>query len=179
MNCTGFWPLRVSKTLSVVERHGGFMKFGLLLTFLLMSQLAIGQTLNAKKVKAQMLDRIDTLSIKIDETTEALEIEDMVLVCERLNEIFKILPDHLIAIGTKLNIFNGKVIKMEQETKMNLIYIHQQRNICEVGETGEFLKIKDLNSKLKSIKKSFAKQKKTIKKLDTDYSNAYHYNYKF
>ena len=155
------------------------MKFGLILTFLLMSQLAFGQTLNAKKVKAQMLERVDTLSTKIDETTDALGNEDVVLACEKLNEIFKILPDHLVAIATKMNLFDGKVIRMEQETKMHLIYIHQQKNICNVGETGEFLELKELANKLKSIKKALVRQKKNIKKLDTDYSNAYHYYYEF
>jgi excinuclease UvrABC helicase subunit UvrB len=153
-----------------------FMKFGLMITLLLVSQLSFGQTLNAKKVKNQMLERVDTLSSKITETTDALKTEDVGIACQKLNEIFNILPSHLNDIATKMNLFDGKVVRMVQETQMHLQYIEQQKEICKVGETGEFLELKELTKKLNSIKKALASQKKKIQKLDTNYSNIYHYN---
>jgi hypothetical protein len=62
---------------------------------------------------------------------------------------------------------------------MFLIYIHQRSNICSNGETGENLDISETKQKFKSMKRMLEKQKKIIKKLDTDYENTYNYYYEF
>lgn len=155
------------------------MKSTLVLLLLLASQLSFSQTLKEKKVKQEMLDRADVLIAKVSEARLALEKEDVVTTCEKINELFRLYPDHLVGIGTRMNIFDGRIIKMENEAKMSLIYFHQQSNVCSRGETGEYLDIGDTKKKLKSIKRQLEKQKKKIKKSDTDYENTYNYYYEF
>ena len=155
------------------------MKSTLVLLLLLVSQLSFAQTLKEKKVKQEMLDRADVLIAKVSEARLALDKEDVVTTCERINELFKLYPDHLVGIGTRMNIFDGSIVKIENEAKMSLIYFHQQSNVCARGETGEYLDIGETKKKLKSIRKELEKQKKKIKKSDTDYENTYNYYYEF
>ncbi len=155
------------------------MKRTLMLMLLLVSQLSFAETLKERKVKQEMLDRADVLIAKVSEAKLALDKEDVVLTCSKINEIFRLYPDHLIGIGTRMNIFDGTVIKMENATKMSLIYFHKQSNICARGETGEHLDIGETKKRLKAIGKELEKQKKKIKKSDTDYENTYNYYYEF
>ena len=155
------------------------MKIGLMLILLTLSQISMAQSLKEKKEKLVIMNRVDALIVAINEGRASLEKEDVVSACTKINEIFKILPDHLLSIGTRMNLFDSKVIKMENETKMFLIYIHQRSNICSNGETGENLDISETKQKFKSMKKMLEKQKKIIKKLDTDYENTYNYYYEF
>jgi hypothetical protein len=155
------------------------MKSGLIFLLLLLSQFTFAQTLKEKKIKQEMLDRVETLIVKSQEARTALKTEDVVTACGRISDLFVILPDHLISIGTRMNLFDPDVIKMENETKMILIYIHQRKNICETGETGENLDIGETDKKLRSMIKAFEKQRKRIKKSDTDYENTYNYYYEF
>lgn len=156
------------------------MKLGLMLALLLMSQVALAETIKGKKIKAEMMKRVDTLITKITDARDALDREDVVTACGKINEIFKTLPDHLVAIGTRMNLFNAKIIRMEQETKMFLIYIHQRSNICASGDsTGENLDLDETEKKLKSMSKMLVKQKKRIKKSSTEYNNTYNYYYEF
>ena len=155
------------------------MKIGLMLILLTLSQIAVAQSLKEKKDKLVIMNRVDALIVAINEGRVSLEKEDVVSVCTKINDIFKILPDHLLSIGTRMNLFDSKVIKMENETKMFLIYIHQRSNICSNGETGENLDISETKQKFKSMKRMLEKQKKIIKKLDTDYENTYNYYYEF
>jgi hypothetical protein len=155
------------------------MKFGLMLALLLTSQITFAQTLKEKKVKEEMLLRADSLITKIDEARASLDKEEVVSACDKIDEIFKLLPDHLIGIGTRMNLFDPDVIRMENESKMHLIYIHQRHNICNNGQRGENLDMGETGKKLKSMKKAIEKQKKKIKKSDTDYENTYNYYYEF
>ena len=155
------------------------MKFGLMLMLLLASQVTFAQSLKEKKVKEEMLARADVLILKIDEARASLDKEEVVQACDQIDEIFKVLPDHLVGIGTHMNIFEHDVISMENESKMHLIWIHQRHNICNNGVRGENLDIGDTNKKLKSMKKAIEKQKKKIKKSDTGYENTYNYYYEF
>lgn len=155
------------------------MKRTLVLLLLLVSNLTFAQTLKEKKVKQEMLDRADILIAKVEEAKVALEKEDVVTTCAKINELFKLYPDHLVGIGTRMNIFDGSIVKMENAAKMSLIYFHQQSNVCARGETGEYLEIKETKKRLKEIKKELEKQKKKIKKSDTDYENTYNYYYEF
>lgn len=151
----------------------------LILLMLFMSQFAFGQSLKEKRVKEEMLNRVDLLIEKVQQTRTYLENEEVALSCKLINDVFKILPEHLMSVGTRMNLFDPQIIKMENETKLFLIYIHQRSNICGVGETGENLDIKETDKKMKSAKKMFEKQKKKIKKSDTNYDNLYNYYYEF
>lgn len=155
------------------------MKTGLMFVLLLASQMTFAQSLKSKKIKEEMLTRVDTLVTKIDETRALLDKEEASQACDKIDEIFKILPDHLIGIGTRMNLFDPDVIHMENESKMHLIYIHQRHNICNNGERGENLDLNETSKKLKSMRKQLEKQKKKIKKSDTDYENTYNYYYEF
>lgn len=155
------------------------MKTGLMFALLLASQMTFAQSLKEKKVKEEMLQRVDKLVTKIDEARVHLDKEEASAACDKIDEIFKILPDHLVGIGTRMNLFDPGVIRMENESKMFLIYIHQRHNICNNGQRGENLDLSETDKKLKSMKKQLEKQKKKIKKSDTDYENTYNYYYEF
>lgn len=155
------------------------MKSGLILVLLLVSQLSFAQTLKEKKIKEEMLKRTDTLISLTQEGREALKVEDVVNACKKINELFRLLPVHLVSIGTRMNLFDPKVIQMENETKMFLIDMHKRSNICATGETGENLDIGKTDKQFKNMIKAFEKQKKRIKKSDTDYDNTYNYYYEF
>lgn len=156
------------------------MKFGLMLVILLASQLSFSQTIREKKVKEEMLGRVDTLIQFVEEGQEALKKEEMSEVCGRIEDLFKLLPDHLVAIGTRMNLFDPKVIKMEHETKSTLIEMHQHKNICHSSNVvGENLDLKKTKKKFKEMLSMFEKQKKRIKKSDTGYENTYNYWYEF
>lgn len=155
------------------------MKYALMFVLLLTSQMTSAQTLREKKVKEEMLSRADVLITKINEARISLDKEEVAAACDKIDEIFKLLPDHLVGIGTHMNLFDPAVIKMENESKMHLIYIHQRHNICNNGVRGEYLDMGETDKKLKSMKKAIEKQKKKIKKSDTDYENTYNYYYEF
>lgn len=155
------------------------MQLRLIILMLFLSPFAFGQSLKDKRIKEEMLNRVDTLTEKVQITRDYLKQEDVVLACKTINEIFKILPDHLVSIGTRMNLFDPQVINMEHETKLFLIYVHQRSNICSQGEASENLDISEVDKKFKSTKKIFEKQKKKIKKSDTTYENLYNYYYEF
>lgn len=146
---------------------------------LLVSQLGFTQTLKEKRVKSEMIGRVDGLIEKTVEARSALEKEDVALACDKIDEMFKILPDHLMAVGTNMDLFDSKIVKMENESKMFLIDIHMRSNICARGERGENLDIKETKKKLKKMKSALGKQKRNIKKEDTNFSNSYSYYYEF
>jgi hypothetical protein len=143
------------------------------------SPFSYSQSIHDKKIKQEMLSRTDELILKIQESEEALEREEVSLVCKKINYIFKILPDQLISIGSRMNMFHPQVIKMENQTRSFLIYIHQQSNICKKGVQGDHLDITEVLKKFKSASKMFDKHRSDIKKLDTDYENVYNYYYEF
>lgn len=155
------------------------MKFALLAFALLLSQLSFAQSLKDKKVKAEMVGRAHLLVIKATDAREAIKAEDMARVCDRIQEMFRTLPDHLMSIGQKMDLFDRSVVKMENETKMFLIDVHMRSNICQQGQRGENLDIKETDKQLKKMIKAFEKQKKTISKKDTGFDNSYSYYYEF
>lgn len=155
------------------------MKSGLVLLLLLVSQLSVAQSLKDKRTKEQILDRVDELILNLNEGQDFLKREEVDRACDSIDRIFALMPEHLMSIGTKMNILSGKVVKMEQETKLYLIYVHRQSNLCSFGERGENIDITRVGKQLKVIAKVLEKQKKTIKKLDTSYSNRYSYHYEF
>lgn len=155
------------------------MKSGLVLLLLLMSQLSFAQSLKDKRTKEQILERVDEIILNLNEAQDSLKEEDVVRACDSIDRVFELMPEHLMSIGTRMNIFDGKVIKMEHETKLYLIYIHKQKNTCNFGARGENIDISQVGKQLKAIAKVLDKQKKKIKKLDTSYSNRYSYHYEF
>jgi hypothetical protein len=152
----------------------------LLIVFtLLMSQFSFAETMKERRIKEEMLTRVDTLVIKVDEGREALAKEDVISACQKVEDLFGLLPKHLVSIGTKMNLFDKNVIKMERETKVFLIDMHMTSNICKSGKDAENLDMEKTDTKFKNMRKAFVKQKKRIQKSDTNYENVYNYYYEF
>lgn len=157
-----------------------FMK--MLFTFILLvsTQLVLADSISSRKIKEEMLTRVDMLIEKSAKGREAVKKENMEEACKLIKEIFAILPDHLIAIGTRMDLFDQKVIEMENQSKMFLIDMHKRSNICNSSENaGDNLDIDETDKQFKTMKKAFEKQRKKIKKSDTDYENSYNYYYEF
>lgn len=155
------------------------MKFGLMLALLLVGQIALAESIHDKKVKQEMLSRTDLLLTKVQDTRNALKVDDVVTACARIEDLFAIYPEHLKSIGTHMNLFNSKTIKAKNDSLAQLIYIHQQSLICKQGSECEHLDIDSVDKKMKEFKKSLAKQRKTIQKGDTDFDNSFYYEYEF
>lgn len=155
------------------------MKTALILVTLLMTQMVFAETLRDRKIKEEMLTRVDSLIQKVEAGQTGLKSEDMAKTCDSVDELFKALPDHLVAIGTKMDLLKGKIIKMENETKLFLIDMHMRSNICNVGERGENLDIKETEKQFKKMLKGLKKQKKIISKSETNFENSYQYHYEF
>lgn len=155
------------------------MKTTLILVTLLMTQMVFAETLRDRKIKEEMLTRVDSLIQKVEAGQTSLKTEDMARTCDTIEELFKALPDHLVAIGTKMDLLKGKIIKMENETKLLLIDMHMRSNICNVGERGENLDIKETEKQFKKMLKGLKKQKKIISKSETNFENSYQYHYEF
>lgn len=155
------------------------MKIALMLGLFLTLQVAHAQTLRAKRIKQEMLDRVEVLVTKVTETRDALDKEDAKTACLKINELFEIYPKHLTAIGTHMDLFNGKTVKIKNEALTQLIYMHQQSLICAKGVDHEYIDIDKIDKEMKKILKSLKKQKKIIKKADTDYENSFYYEYEF
>lgn len=155
------------------------MKIALILMSIFICQFSFSQTMKEKREKKEILDRLALIIGHVEKARSALDIEDVSSTCDHIQDIFKILPDHLIAIGTKMNFFDNKVIRIEEETRVYLIDIHRKKLICAKGNKGENLDMGETSSDLKKMQKAFKKQLKTIEKLDTDYNNNYNYWYEF
>lgn len=155
------------------------MKLAFLTIALLFGQIGFAQSLKDKKVKAEMIGRAHLLVIKATDAREAIKAEDMARACDRIEEMFRTLPDHLMSIGQKMDLFDRTIVKMENETKMFLIDVHMRTNICQQGQRGENLDIKETDKQLNKMIKAFKKQKKTISKKDTGFDNSYSYYYEF
>ena len=156
------------------------MKLLFTLAIMLSAQFTIADSINSKKNKEEMLTRVDSLIEKTKAGQVAVKNEEMEKVCIAINELFKLIPDHLIAIGSKMDLFDSKDIEMENQTKYFLIDMHKRNNICESTEkAGDNLEIDDTKKQFKTMIKAFAKQKKKISKSDTDFENDYNYSYEF
>ncbi len=155
------------------------MKFMLLLTSILMSQLAFSQTLKAKQVKQEMLERVEILIEKVESSRKDLVIEDVVSACAKIKEMFIIYPEHLKDIGSHLDLYRGRTVRAKDEALGQLIFMHRQTLICSKGKDSEYVDPKKLSKELKEIENSLKKQRKVIKKSDAENDNFFSYEYEF
>jgi hypothetical protein len=154
------------------------MKLTLSLILLCMTQIALAKSLNDRRVKEEMLTRVETLIEKTDAARELVKTEDPVGAFKVIGEIFRIIPDHLLAVGTRMDMTDRRVIRMEQETKMILVYVHQQVNTC-AQDNGDHLDLLESAKKLRSMRRAFNKQKRKIRRSEVDFQNTYNYSYEF
>ena len=155
------------------------MKVSLIVAALFICQLTYAQTVKEKRTKQEMIDRTALLIETVSAAREDLEREDVVKACEKVKEIYKIYPDHLMSIGTHLDFDKGRTVKAKDEALHQLILVHRQTLICERGLECEYVDSKKLGKQLKEVQKSLKSQMKTIKKSDTDMQNRFEYHYEF
>ncbi len=154
------------------------MKLALTFLMLCLTQLALAKSLSERRLKEEMLARVETLIEKSKEGRELLKKKDAPGACRVIGEIFRLLPEHLVAVGSRMDLLDAKVIRMEQETKMMLIYVHQRVNIC-AQDNGDHLDLEETAGKLRSMRRAFQKQKRRINRADLGFQNDYKYYYEF
>lgn len=155
------------------------MKFGLLFICLLAGQMSFAQTMREKKIKEEMLSRVDVLLEKVEATRSSLKKEDVVAACDKIQEMFEIYPEHLKAVGSHMDLFESKNVKTKNQALEHLIFVHRQSLICKQGKDCEHLDMGLVDKKMKSMKKELTKQRKIIKKADTNFQNTFYYEYEF
>jgi hypothetical protein len=163
----------------VSTKTGVFMKFTLILATLLMSQLTFAQTARETRIKKEMLDRTDLMIEKVEGARDDLEKQDVINACKKIKELFIIYPEHLKAIGSYIDLDRSRTVKAKDQALNQLIFVHRQSLICDQGKDSEYVDAKKLRKELKDIEGSLKKQRKTIKKSDTDNENRFDYYYEF
>jgi hypothetical protein len=150
-----------------------------MLVALLLSQLSFAQSKKEKRIKQEMLDRVELLIEKVELTREELEKEDVVNACKTIKEMFQIFPDHLKGIGSRMDFEKRRTIKAKDLALNELIFMHKQSLICEQGKDAENVDPKELRKELKDVLHALKKQRRIIKRADTSSENSFHYRYEF
>jgi hypothetical protein len=155
------------------------MKFTFFLMAMLSVQIASAQSLREKRIKAEMLEKVDQLIEKVEETRHDLEQEDVSAACDKIHQIKELYPDHLKTSAKRLDLERRRTSKVKDRALNELIFFHQQSVECKKGRGSEFVDPSELDKELKRISKSLKKQRKIIEKNDTDHNNSFSYRYRF
>lgn len=155
------------------------MKFSFILITLMISHVALAQSQRQVKIKTEMLDRTDLLIEKVEGTREDLDQQDVVGACKKIKEVFVLFPEHLKALGTRMDLDRSRSIKAKDEALSQLIFIHKKSLVCDQGKDSEYVDAKKLRKELKGTLKSLEKQKKLIKNTDMENENTFYYEYEF
>jgi hypothetical protein len=171
--------LSASEVSTPVENLEVFMKFVTAILLVIFAFSAIAESAFEKKNKEKMLERADVMITKVASARDHLKKEETKEACDEIQELLKLYPEHLKAIGTSMNNGKTKVIIARDEALQQLIFVHRQSVVCGQGENAEHVDGKELGKTLKQISKSLKKQKKLIKKETTNQENEFYYNYEF
>lgn len=155
------------------------MKFTIMFVAFLMTQMTFAQTKKEKRIKQEMVERIELLIEKVELTREDLEKEDVINACKTIKEMFQIFPDHLKGIGSHMDFEKRRTIKAKDLALSELIFMHKQSLICDQGKDAENVDAKELRKELKHILHSLKKQRRIIKRADTGSENSFYYRYEF
>lgn len=155
------------------------MKFALFLTLLLSAQITSADSEREKRIRKQMMDRVDVLIDKTEALRSDLDREDVVAACIKIKEMFLIYPDHLKSLGSHLDIYRGRSVRAKNSALDELIFLHKQTQYCDQGKDAEYVDPKKLDKKMKRIEKSLKKQKRVIRRTDTGQENSFYYQYEF
>ena len=153
------------------------MKNLILLAVMLFSVSAFAQTKKEKQIKENMLNRLDKITAHLEVAKDSFSDEITDKGCAELKKAFALMPDHLKDIGTHMDLFQSKTIRSKNEALNQLIYLHRQTNVCDQGKDQENVDSGEVRKELKKILKSLKKQRKAIKKGDTDFENSFFYYY--
>lgn len=151
----------------------------LLLLSLVLTFSAQAQTMGAIKAKEEMLKRTQEMRVASDEARELLSDLQIEEACQKVNFIFKEMPNHLSSIMSRMNIFEKKIQNLKDESLNLLKDTHRLNNRCEQGDSFEFVDPTAARSLLKDFSKKMKKHEKLIKKSSTEFNNTYYYQYEF
>ncbi len=155
------------------------MKMLLILATLLASQMTSAQTIREEKIRKEMIERTELLIDKVEVARDHLDKKDVIDACKKIDEMFKIYPDHLKSIGSHLDFDRNCSHKAKSDALYQLIFMHKQTLICQQGKDGEYVDIGKLDKDLRKIRRSLKKQRRIIKRVDTDNENSFYYEYEF
>lgn len=156
------------------------MKYYFIILGLIFAGSIGASTKNTEEVKQNMLNRLDEMVSIAITAKEDMDRKDLSSGCLRIGEMATLLPKHLKAIGTKMNLFDAAIIKMEQESRQYLgkilFYQGQCNRSASLKSRFDF---KDGSKTFSDIIKSLQKQKRRIRKSDTSYQNIYNYHIEY
>jgi hypothetical protein len=155
------------------------MKLSLILLTLTFAQLASADSIREKRIRQEMLDRVEQILQQSEASREDLEKEDAVAACEKIANLFSIYPDHLKAIGRHMEYYRIKTRKATNQSLNHLIFLHKQTEVCKQGKDSEYLDLKLVNKELKDMEKDLKRQRRLIKRRDTSQDNSFSYRYEF
>jgi hypothetical protein len=158
---------------------GDFMKFNLFIIATLFTQITFAQTLREQKVKKEMLERVEVLIEKVEQTRQEIDHDNIPNACKLIKEMFDLFPDHLKGIGGHLNFDKRKTIKAKDFALSELIFMHKHSLICDQGKDHEYIDPSELDKDLKKIRRELKKQRRIIKRSDTGFENTFYYRYEF
>ena len=150
-----------------------------LLTLLLLSFGAQAQSIDAGRIKKEILKRASELRAACDEGIEFFKNRQVQEGCEKVSFIFQEMPNHLSSVMSRMNIFDRKIEKIKTESLEMLKESHRLEMICKQDEAGVNLDSEKARKFLRSFSKAMKRHEKVILKSSTDFNNTYYYQYDF
>lgn len=155
------------------------MKVALLVTLFLVGSVAQAETLKEQNTRKEMLERVSLMIKTSQEARESIKMENVGEACAKVEDLFKVFPDHLTDVGQHMNLAKKKINKFKDTVFAQLIQLHQESNTCRSGKDFENVDPKLLSKNLKKLESSLKRQHYFIKKNDTDFENSFYYQYEF
>lgn len=157
----------------------GFLSTVFLSVALFASLPSEAQTLREKRIKEEMLTRVDALTVKLNLVRKDLASESVADACTKLKEVFDLYPDHVKDVGVRLDAFDNKCAEIRNDALTELITLHREVVTCGRGRGNEYVDPDRLSDTLKDIVKSLKNQRKIIAKKSVEFQNNFHYDYEF
>jgi hypothetical protein len=155
------------------------MKFFLFIAIFTTSLPLFGQTMEARLVKEQMLQRATRLERAAQIGEQHFKDNELNDGCLKVEEIFREMPDHLTSIMYRMNMFETQVQKIRDESLDLLREMHMFDNRCKNGADYQFIDPVRSRKRMREVRKTLKNHAKQIKRRETDYQNSYYYYYDF
>lgn len=155
------------------------MKLIIALSLVLASQVSVADTLREKRIKKEMVDRVERLILTTREIRASLKTENVVDACAKVKVMFELYPEHMEAMASHMDLDKKKNTQAIREAVVYQMALHRQSNLCDKGEGSEYVDMELLESEIRVIGKTLEKHRKLIKKGDTDRDNNFSYEYSF
>ncbi len=151
----------------------------LLAALMLVSFTASAETKEAKEKKAEMVSRALDLRLVAETAEELFKAEEYKDACASVDELFRGMPAHLTGILSSMDLFDGKVKKMQSEALVLLRDTHALDNRCKNGEDHQYVDAKKARKQMKDAAKKLKRHANVIEDKSTGFSNSYRYDYEF